>query len=119
VLADVVDVVTGRYLHTARRFAFFRGERNVEYLPESEEYTGSYARFVVPDRSGILAGITQRLSQHGVSVLSIHQGEPSAEGRAMIEIVTHPLRGGSFLSAVADIDREGLTLEPTVCLRRL
>jgi homoserine dehydrogenase len=119
VLADVVDVATGRYQHTAAQFAFFRGGREIAFLPESEEHTGSYARFVVPDKPGILAGITQRLSNHGVSVLSIHQGEPQAGTRAMIEIVTHPLRGGSFLSAVADIDRNGLTLEPTVCLRRL
>jgi len=118
VLADVVDVASGRYQQTARRFTFFQGGTEPTYLGESDEHTGSYARFVVPDRAGILAGITQALSEHGVSVLSIHQGEPAA-GRAMIEIVTHPLRGGAFLSAIEHIDRMGLTMEPTVCLRRL
>ncbi len=118
VLADVVDVCTGRYQLTATRFAFFHSSTQPAYLAESEEHTGSYARFVVPDLAGVLAGITQQLSHHGVSVLSIHQGEP-ADGRALIEIVTHPLRGGSFLSAIDNIDKLGLTLEPTVCLRRL
>jgi homoserine dehydrogenase len=118
VIADIVDVCLGRYQLTAQHFALFRGRSEPAFLAESEEHTGSYARFVVPDRAGVLAGITQQLSQHGVSVLSIHQGEPS-EGRALIEIVTHPLRGGSFLSAIDSIDRRGLTLEPTVCLRRL
>ncbi len=118
VIADAVDVCSGRYAHTAQRFAFFRSGNHIDYITESEEHTGSYARFVVPDRAGVLAGITAQLSQHGVSVLSIHQGEPH-EGHAMIEIVTHPLRGGSFLSAIDNIDRSGLTLQPTVCLRRL
>jgi homoserine dehydrogenase len=118
VLADVVDVCSGRYQVTAKRFTFFQGGTQPTFLSESDEHTGSYARFVVPDRAGILAGITQALSTHGVSVLSIHQGEP-AQGRAMIEIVTHPLRGGAFLSAIENIDRQGLTMESTVCLRRL
>ena len=119
VIADIVDVASGRYQHTAARFAFFKGGREPTFLPESDEHGGSYARFVVPDRAGVLAGITQQLSSHGVSVLSIHQGEPQADGRAMIEIVTHPMRAGAFLSAVENIDRVGMTLEPSVCLRRL
>ncbi len=119
VLADVVDVASGRYQHTASRFAFFRGGKDINFLPESEEYTGSYARFAVPDRAGVLAGISNVLSAHGVSVLSIHQGEPDEAGSALIEVVTHPVRGGSFLTAVEAIDSSGLTLKPTVTLRRL
>ncbi|MBA2481007.1 MAG: homoserine dehydrogenase, partial [Planctomycetes bacterium] len=119
VLADVVDVVSGRYALTCRRFAFFTASQVLAFVPENDEYTGSYARFAVPDRPGILAGITNVLSANGVSVLSIHQGEPDTSGTALIEVVTHPLRGGSFLTAVAEIDRTGLTLQPTVTLRRL
>lgn len=119
VLADVVDVCTGRYQATAQRFEFFTNVREVRVLPEAEEVTGSYARFSVSDRPGVLAGITNALSKRGVSVLSIHQGTPGTSGKAIVEIVTHPLRGGSFFEAITEIDRSGLTLEPTVILRRL
>jgi homoserine dehydrogenase len=119
VLADVVDVATGRYQLTSSRFNFFTAAAPQRFLSETEEVTSSYARFQVPDRPGILAGITNILSQHGVSVSSIHQGEPNERKRAIIEVVTHPLRGGAFLQAIEMIDQQGLTIEPTVTLRRL
>jgi homoserine dehydrogenase len=119
VLADVVDICTGRYQATAKRFQFFTNAQAVSILPESEEVTGSYARFVVPDRPGILAGITNELSKHGISVSSIHQGTPSAAGEAVIEIITHPLRAGDFFTAINAIDHSRLTLRPTTILRRL
>ena len=119
VLADLVDVCSGRYQATASRFAFFRPGHEVKLLAETDEFTASYARFTVPDKSGVLAGIATILSTHGVSLRSIHQGEPGVDGSAIIEAITHPLRGGSFLAAVDTIDRSGLTVRPTVILRRL
>ncbi|MBA3685753.1 MAG: homoserine dehydrogenase [Planctomycetes bacterium] len=119
VLADLVDVVTGRYQFTASRFRFFRSDADVPLVPEAEELTSSYARFTVPDRAGVLAGIASTLGNHGVSVLSVYQGAPDPSGSAVIEATTHPQRGGAFLSAIEAIDRAGLTIKPTVVLRRL
>jgi ACT domain-containing protein len=119
VLADVVDICTGRYQATANRFRFFTTADKVALLPEEEELTASYARFVVPDRAGVLAGITNALSTNGVNVLSIHQGTPDQFGKATIQVVTHPLRSRSFFSAIGTIDSSGLTLQPTATLRRL
>jgi homoserine dehydrogenase len=45
VLADVVDVCTGRYQNTAKRFQFFTSAQEAHLLPEADEVTGSYARF--------------------------------------------------------------------------
>jgi acetolactate synthase small subunit len=59
------------------------------------------------------------LSARGISVRSIYQGETDDQGQASIELVTHPARGGDFLEAVAEIDRKGLTVAPSVCYRRL
>jgi homoserine dehydrogenase len=119
VLADVVDLCAGRYQATANRFRFFTTAEEVSLLPEDAELTASYARFVVPDRAGVLAGITNALSTHGVSILSIHQGTPDTSGSAVIQVVTHPLRSHSFFSAIRMIDSSGLTLQPTTTLRRL
>jgi homoserine dehydrogenase len=119
VIADVVDVAIGRAEQTFARYGFLHQPTVVRFLPEVEELTGSYARFTVPDRPGVLAGITQILSKHGISVLSLYQGEPDTAGRAVIELVTHPVRGGSFLDAIAEIDQQGITAAPTTTWRRL
>lgn len=119
VLADVVDVVSGRYQATAGSFRFFQAGATLAFVPESDELTATYARFVVPDKPGILAGIAAVLSKQGASVLSIHQGQADNAGRATIEVVTHPLRLGAMQMAVAEIDRSGLTMTATTLLRRL
>jgi len=118
-LADLVDVATGRYQETMRRFRFFEGATPVRILPEAEELTASYARFTVRDEPGVLALLATTLSKHGVSVLSVHQSEPADEDRAVIEITTYPCRGGEFLQAIRELDATQITLAPTVILRRM
>ena len=119
VLADVVDVVSGRYQATAGAYRFFQGGSTLTFIPEADELTATYARFVVADKPGVLAGVATSLSKHGASVLSIHQGQADVAGRATIEVVTHPLRLGNMQRAVAEIDSSGLTITATTLLRRL
>ena len=119
VLADVVDVISGRYQATASAYHFFRSATVPQVLAESEEITGTFARFAVSDRPGVLAGIATQLSQHGASVHSMHQGQADSTGRTVIEVITHPLRLGAMQDAVAAIDKAGLTSAPTTLLRKL
>lgn len=119
VIADVVDICAGRYQETFNRFGFFRPGSDVALLPEDEEFTASYARFAVADRIGVLAGIAGTLSEHGLSLASLRQVATDGSGQATIEVITHPNRGGSFLSAVAAIDASSLTVKPTTILRKL
>ena len=119
VLADLVDVATGRYQETANRFRFFGGEAGPQVLPEEDEVTASYGRFRVKDRSGVLAELTGLLSRHGVSLLSVHQSEPDAAGVAVFEVTTHPVQARDFFSAVRAIDAADFTVAPSVILRRM
>ena len=119
VLADVVDVVSGRYQATAGAYRFFQGGSTLTFIPEADELTATYARFVVADKPGVLAGVATSLSKHGASVLSLHQGQANGAGQATIEVVTHPLRLGDMQNAVSEIDQSGLTLTSTTLLRRL
>lgn len=119
VLSDVIDVALGRAEQTFGSFGFVHHPTPPTFLPEAEERTASYARFISPDKPGILAGITQILSSKGISIRSIFQGESDEKGQASIELVTHPARGGDFLDAVTDIDQKKLTAAPSVCYRRL
>ena len=119
VLADVVDVASGRYQATVGHYGFFTGEQPIQLLPEAQEVTACYARFAVADRPGVLAGIASELSRAGASIQSIYQGGETINGTATIEVVTHPLRLGAFRQVVADIDAGGLTIAPTRVLRKL
>ena len=119
ILADVMSLAAGSYQATAKAFQFFSPERQWTLVTKQREISARYARFVVPDRAGILAGITNSLSANGVSILSIHQGAPGGDGRATIEVITHPLDALHFASAIASIDASGLTLEATVSYRSL
>lgn len=119
VLADLVDIAVGSYERTAEHFNFFAGGTPSRILPEEAEYTASYARFRVKDEPGVFARLTTILSDHGVSLLAVHQGGPLGDGSAEIEVTTHPTRGGAFLAAIRQIDSEIITVAPTVILRRL
>lgn len=120
VLADLVDIATGRYRETASRFKFFQDGEPVVHVPENEEISASYARFRVADRPGVLAQLTRHLGEAGVSILSIVQPESATEdGIASVEITTHPCRGADFFNAVRAIEAAGLTDEPVVVWRRL
>ncbi len=119
VLSDVIDVALGRAEQTFGSFGFVHQPQPPSFLAETDERTASYARFTTPDKPGILAGITQILSARNISIRSIYQGETDENKQASIELVTHPARGGDFLEAVTEIDKQGLTTGQSVCYRRL
>lgn len=119
VIADLVDVASGRYLETVRHFRFFQGGEPVRIVTEDDEVSASYARFAVEDRPGVLAQIARELAERRVSIRSLYQGEAPAGGGALVEVTTHPCRGGDFFAAVEAIDGAGLTRQPTVLLRRV
>src|SRR5690606_12340779 len=97
VVADLVDVCAGRYQETFNRFRFLSADVAVPLLAEADEHTASYARFAVADRAGVLAGIATTLGSHGVSLRSLRQVDAEGQDHAVIEVITHPTRGGSFL----------------------
>lgn len=119
VLADVVDVVSGRYQATVGHYGFFTHQQSIPLIPEADEVTACYARFTVADRPGVLAGIAATLSRSGASVQSIYQAGATDGKVTSIEVVTHPLRLGSFREAVNAIDQQGLTVCPTRILRKI
>ena len=119
VLADVVDVVTGRYRHTADHFAFLGQASVADLVDPGDERTGHYARFTVADRPGVLAGIAGALSRNGVSVSSVHQRRSDATGTTAIEVITHPAPRRMVEGALRSVEQGGLTAAPTVWLRTL
>lgn len=119
VIADLVGIASGAYQDTANHFTFFEPSYNVPVVSEREEVTGSYGRFTVPDRPGILAGISACFAERGISIQSIRQDRPAENDRAILETITHPCPGGDFLDAVQAMQKQGLLVENPVLWRRI
>jgi len=119
VIADLVDIATGGYAEVAKRFSFFQPAERLAVCAENEEVTGSYARFTVKDEPGVLAKITGMLSDHGISILSVHQESPEDADHAVVEVTTHRARGANFFAAIHEIDGSGITTAETSTLRTL
>ncbi len=92
VVADMIDIATGRAAITFRNLKLWSG--NNSPLPVSELDTlpvRYYLRFSVPDRVGVLAAIAGVLGEEGVSIASVyqHDDDRNAEGNIPLVILTH------------------------------
>ena len=119
VLSDLVSIASGAYQQISKHSGYIHNAEAVQRLAESDEQTGSYARFTVQDQPGVLAAITNTLSKYGINILSVNQEVFSEDKHAVVEVITHPSFTGDFLAAIEKIDSLGMTLEPTVILRRM
>lgn len=119
VISDLVGIATGAYQETAGVFSFFEPSETMPLVPEREELTGSYARFTVPDRPGVLAGISSALAAREISIMSLRQDRPDHETKAVLEIITHPCASGDFLDAIAAMERDHLLVGTPTLLRRI
>ena len=114
VLADVVDVVTGRYGLTSRSFSFLSTTTSITPLPQTEEVSSFYLRFSVEDKSGVLARIASALSHMGVSIRSLHQAGARGGSVAGIAVITHPARRGDVEGAIRLVEGSGVLKASTV-----
>ena len=119
VVSDLVSIASGSYGKMSTHNGFIEEAKPVTLLQEADEQTGSYGRFHVKDEPGVLAAITNTLSEFGINILSVNQEVDSSNGSATVEVITHPSRTGDFLKAIESIDSMGQTVEPTVILRRM
>jgi homoserine dehydrogenase len=92
VLGDVVSVMTGGARPPAPPLA-------LEMV--SDVRSAFYLHFDVADRPGVLAGITQVLGEHDVSIGSVVQ-RGSGEGARLV-MVTHPVLESSIAEAIARV----------------
>lgn len=109
VVADIVDVA--RSLDNAAQsrvpyLAFHDPYLSDEHILRIEDVeTAFYLRMEALDRPGVLAGITQILSDAGISVEAVIQKEPKqGEDSVPLILLTARAREGLLLDAVADIE---------------
>ncbi|WP_337174866.1 homoserine dehydrogenase [Paludisphaera sp.] len=123
VVADLIDVATGRAAITARALDFWpAAAAPIAVLPASRTRRRNYLRFLIADRPGVIAAIAHALGDKGISIASVIQHEPTQEdengepGPVPLVIMTHLAVEQDLRDAVREIDRLDVVRAPSVCL---
>jgi homoserine dehydrogenase len=90
----------------------------IQVLPIAEVHTGFYLRMGVRDEPGVLADITRRLADRGISIDAfIQRPREEPQNHTDVIIVTHPCLERDLRLAVAELIQLPSILEQTVTLR--
>ena len=125
VVADILGVAMGTIPHAFERLNVFPGKLDrAKVLPIDQVQSRFYLRVTAQDTPGALAGTTQALARHGISLAAVQQQEivPGTKpGMTAVPIVvtTHKASEGAMRTALAEIDALPSIQSPTVFLRIL
>ena len=108
VVADVIDVArtltadpTNRVPHLA-----FQADSlsDMDILPVEEIECGFFLNMTIQDRAGVLANITQILSNNGISIESLIQREREGSDLVPLVVMTHEVKERNMNAAIAAIE---------------
>jgi homoserine dehydrogenase len=105
-LGDVVSVMTGGARPPAEPLA-------LKLLTDVS--SAFYLHLDVADRPGVLAGVTQVLGEHGVSIRSVVQR--GAGERARLVMVTHPIAESRLRAATDQLEAADYVHSPPRTIR--
>lgn len=121
VVADMIDVLTGRAVLTARSLGFWPegAEAPALALPDRVR-TRYYLRFSIADRPGVIGQVAQVLGRHGISIASVIQHDPGDDDHpdapVPLVIMTHIATELDVSEALDEIDRLDSVRAPSVRL---
>ena len=99
VVADLIDVARGVH---GPAFAMPVAQLSALGVADTDAHVGRcYLRLTVADRPGVLAELTAALRDAGVSIESLIQRGPSADGEVYVVMVTHAVRHAAVAAALA------------------
>ena len=102
VVADLIDIARGE---TGPAFAMpVASLARTGRAPSGERTARTYLRFIVADRAGVLAEITAAMRDADVSIESLSQRGVTAEGAAVVAMVTHECREANVAKALSLLD---------------
>jgi homoserine dehydrogenase len=121
VVADLIDVITGRAKAPAQ--AIMSGPDRapaISIAPPSEVKSRYYLRFTIADRPGVLAKIAKILGERGISIASLIQHDPGDDAPDQspvpLVIMTHLAIQADLHAALDEIDRLDVVHAASVCL---
>ena len=118
VAGDIVDIARNLLAGAPMRTWYLPVEGEQRIQPLADLSSRYYLRFSVRDESGVLASLSGKLGNAGISIEKMVQDvESGAEGTATIAILTHRAREGDLRTSLAAIDDTHLTTAPTHLIR--
>ncbi len=123
VVADMIDTAVGRTRITFRNLELWSNREARFGIREHRELPGRYyLRLMVEDSPGVMAQITGAIGEHGISIASVIQHEPSPDGDANVVplvIMTHTATEGAAADALRKIDKLDCVKTSSVRMRVL
>ena len=118
VAGDIIDIAKNALADAPVRTWHLpsEGEARVQSIADlSSRY---YLRFSVQDESGVLAALSGKLGESGISIEQMVQDVESGDhGTATIAMLTHHAREGDVRDSLHAIDKTHLTTAPTHLIR--
>lgn len=108
VVADLIDIATGRAQQTFQSILRMRAQPPLPLQPPEDLSRRYYLRYNVADRPHVLADIADILGRHNISISSVRQDETpddvdENEGVARLVIMTHRTTEGRLRAADSEI----------------
>ncbi len=118
VVADLIDIARGEFgSDTNAPFSIPVAELETAAPAESGHRIGkAYLRFIVADKPGVLAEITAAMRDADVSIESLIQRGKTADGLALVSLVTHEGPEGAITRALKLLDGSPSMVEPPVVM---
>jgi len=118
VAGDIIDIARNMLAGAPMRTWYLPVEGEQQLQPLADLSARYYLRFSVRDQSGVLAALSGKLGDAGISIEKMVQDvESGDEGTATIAMLTHHAREGDVRAALAAIDETHLTTAPTHLIR--
>lgn len=107
VIADIVDIarLLSRDSMPAVPSLGFAELSDKSLVDINDVTTGYYLRMLADDKPGVLSQVTTILSNHGISIETMHQSEPEeSETTAEIVLITSQIQERELLTAVSEME---------------
>ena len=118
VAGDIIDIAKNSLAGAPKRTWHLPSEGNRKVQSIADLSSRYYLRFSVQDESGVLAALSGKLGDSGISIEQMVQDvESGDEGTATIAMLTHHAREGDVRASLQAIDSTHLTTAPTHLIR--
>ncbi|RLB42211.1 MAG: hypothetical protein DRH30_05270 [Deltaproteobacteria bacterium] len=118
VAGDIIDIAKNSLAGAPVRTWNLPSESDQKIQAIADLSSRYYLRFSVRDDSGVLAALSGKLGDSGISIEQMVQHvDAGDEGTASIAMLTHHAREGDVRASLAAIDATDLTTAPTHLIR--
>ncbi|MDH3624762.1 MAG: homoserine dehydrogenase [Myxococcales bacterium] len=118
VAGDIIDIARNSLAGGPVRTWHLPSERDQKIQPIADLSSRYYLRFSVRDQSGVLAALSGKLGDSGISIDQLVQDHEGGDaGTASIALLTHHAREGDVRDSLRAIESTHFTTAPTQLIR--